>query len=152
MTQEFKPVCAIVIIAGVCLGEESGFMVGAMSGFVSNFIFGQGPWTPWQMFSLGIIGFLAGVFYKSGLISKNRFSLAIFGFIAVLAVYGGIMNLASVIMYRAEPSMGEILLSYARGFPFDMIHAVGTFIFLMLIGSELAEKIERTKIKFGLME
>ena len=55
MLPQFKPVVAIVIIAGVCFGAESGFLVGAMSGFVSNFFFGQGPWTPWQMFCFGII-------------------------------------------------------------------------------------------------
>jgi len=65
MVPQFKPVVAIVIIAGAALGAESGFAVGALSGFVSNFIFGQGPWTPWQMFAFGIIGFISGlVFYK----------------------------------------------------------------------------------------
>lgn len=34
MLPNFKPVCAIVIIAGVCFGAESGFLVGAVSGFV----------------------------------------------------------------------------------------------------------------------
>ena len=69
MLPQFKPVTAIVIIAGVGLGAEAGFLTGAMAGFVSNFFFGQGPWTPWQMFSFGIIGFLAGVIFSK---SKNR--------------------------------------------------------------------------------
>ena len=65
MVPQFKPVVALVIISGAALGAQSGFMVGALSGFVSNFIFGQGPWTPWQMFAFGIIGFFAGViFYR----------------------------------------------------------------------------------------
>ena len=61
---QFKPVVAIVVIAGVCLGKESGFLVGAMTAFVSNFIFGQGPWTPWQMFCWGLLGFLAGLIFN----------------------------------------------------------------------------------------
>lgn len=64
MLPQFKPVVAIVIIAGVSLGAEAGFLVGAVAGFVSNFFFGQGPWTPWQMFCFGIIGFLAGIFFR----------------------------------------------------------------------------------------
>ena len=65
MVPQFKPVVAIVIIVGAALGAESGFAVGAITGFVSNFIFGQGPWTPWQMFAFGLIGFFAGIiFYK----------------------------------------------------------------------------------------
>lgn len=54
-----------MILAGVGLGAEAGFLTGAMAGFVSNFFFGQGPWTPWQMFSFGIIGFLAGLLFRS---------------------------------------------------------------------------------------
>ena len=72
MTPQFKPVVAIVIISGVCFGGEAGFLVGAMTGFVSNFFFGQGPWTPWQMFCFGIIGFLAGILYKKGILKNNK--------------------------------------------------------------------------------
>ena len=65
MVPQFKPVVALVIITGAALGAQSGFAVGALSGFVSNFIFGQGPWTPWQMLAFGIIGFLSGIiFYR----------------------------------------------------------------------------------------
>ena len=60
---QFKPVCAIVVIAGACFGGESGFLVGAVAGFVSNFFFGQGPYTPWQMFCFGIVGFVAGLLF-----------------------------------------------------------------------------------------
>lgn len=62
----FKPVSAIVIMTGVVFGPETGFLTGALTGFVSNFIFGQGPWTPWQMFSWGMIGFLAGLLECAG--------------------------------------------------------------------------------------
>ena len=58
---QVKPVSALVIVAGVCLGAESGLLPGAMSAFLSNFFFGQGPWTPWQMFCWGLLGFLAGI-------------------------------------------------------------------------------------------
>lgn len=57
----FKPVSAIVIITAVAFGPETGFLTGALTGFLSNFIFGQGPWTPWQMFCWGMIGFVAGL-------------------------------------------------------------------------------------------
>ena len=66
----FKPVSAIVIMTGVVFGPESGFLTGALTGFVSNFIFGQGPWTPWQMFSWGMIGFIAGLLQNAGAFGK----------------------------------------------------------------------------------
>ncbi len=62
----FKPVSAIVIITAISFGPEAGFLTGALTGFVSNFIFGQGPWTPWQMFCWGMIGFIAGLLENKG--------------------------------------------------------------------------------------
>ncbi|MDR0347580.1 MAG: ECF transporter S component [Coriobacteriales bacterium] len=67
MLPQFKPLAAVVIITGVTLGAESGFLVGVMSAFVSNFIFGQGPWTPFQMLAFGLVGLVAGLlFYRRG--------------------------------------------------------------------------------------
>ena len=57
----FKPMLAIVMLTGIAFGPEAGFLCGAISGFASNFLFGQGPWTPWQMFAYGISGLLAGL-------------------------------------------------------------------------------------------
>ena len=82
MLPQVKPVAAIVIIAGVCLGGESGFVAGAMSGFISNFFFGQEPWTPWQMFGFGIIGCLSGFLSNRGLLKKARRHC---GYLAALA-------------------------------------------------------------------
>ena len=66
---DFKPVSAIAIIAGVAFGRRSGFMVGALAALASNFFFGQGPWTPWQMYAWGLIGYLAGALVQTGLFS-----------------------------------------------------------------------------------
>lgn len=78
MLPQFKPTAAIVIIAGVGLGAEAGFLTGALAGFVSNFFFGQGPWTPWQMFAFGIVGFLGGlIFRRKGRTMRNLRILSI---------------------------------------------------------------------------
>lgn len=55
---------ALVIVAGISMGPEAGFLVGALSRFVCNFYMGQGPWTPWQMFCWGLLGFLAGLAFN----------------------------------------------------------------------------------------
>ena len=60
----FKPIAALTIIAAVYLGGETGFMVGAMAALMSNFYFGQGPWTPFQMLAWGMIGLIAGYFLQ----------------------------------------------------------------------------------------
>ena len=63
---------AMVIISGVALGPEAGFMVGALARFVCNFYMGQGPWSPWQMFCWGLLGFLAGLTFNKVAV-RNRY-------------------------------------------------------------------------------
>ena len=68
---QFKPVLALVIVSGVALGGEAGFLTGALAMLLSNVMYGQGPWTPWQMFAMGLCGFLAGVLYRRGLLAAR---------------------------------------------------------------------------------
>ncbi len=151
---QVKPVSALVIISGVCLGSEAGFMIGALSGFCSNFYFGQGPWTPWQMFAFGIIGFLSGalrVLFISKDNTPKRISISLFAFMAVMVIYGGIMNTSTVLMYEPEPTVMMILAACGTGFIFDLTHAVSTVVFIFLFAKPLFEKIVRVKKKFGLL-
>ena len=152
MLPQFKPVAAIVIISGVAFGGETGFLVGAITAFVSNFFFGQGPWTPWQMFSFGIIGFLAGIMFQKGILRKTKTDMCVFGFLVTFVIYGGIMNPASVIMWQSNININMLLSSYVMGMPFDFIHAVSTVFFLFFAAEPMLEKLERIKIKYGLIE
>ncbi len=152
MLPQFKPVVALVIIAGVCFGGETGFLVGTVTGFVSNFFFGQGPWTPWQMFAFGIIGFLAGILFKKGFLRKTKASLCVFGFLTTFIVYGGIMNPASIIMVQNKITLEMILSACLVGMPFDLVHGISTAFFLWFISEAMIDKLERIKIKYGLIE
>ena len=153
MLSQFKPVMALTIIAGVALGGETGFLVGAVTMLASNILFSQGPWTPWQMFSMGIIGFLAGVLFRKGWLRRSRGSLAVFGAFAAVIIYGGIMNPASALMFNAESLNWTILLAYyVSGLPMDLIHAAATVIFLLLAAEPMLEKLDRIKVKYGLVE
>ena len=152
MLPQFKPVVAIVIIAGIAFGGEAGFLVGAVTGFVSNMFFGQGPWTPWQMFAFSIIGFLAGVLFKKGLLRRNTIALCIFGGLSTFFIYGGIMNPAAVLMFQAKPTIQMFYLAYIQGIPFDLVHAAATVVFLFFIAKPMLEKLDRIKVKYGLLE
>ena len=152
MLPQFKPVVAIVIISAVAFGAETGFLVGAVIGFVSNFFFGQGPWTPWQMFAFGIIGFLAGVLFRKGVLLRTRLSLCIFGGISTFFIYGGIMDPASVLIFQANPKAEMFLTAYLSGLPFNMIHAIATVFFIWVAAPAMLEKLDRIKIKYGLIE
>lgn len=151
MVPQFKPVVAVVIIAGVCFGAESGFLVGAMTGFVSNFFFGQGPWTPWQMFCFGIIGFLAGILFEKGLLQKSRKALCIYGGLTTFFIYGGLINISSLLMSTPIVTMESLLAVYTAAVWFDLIHAAATVIFLFFLAEPFLEKLERIKIKYGMM-
>jgi energy-coupling factor transport system substrate-specific component len=151
MLPAFKPMMAIVIISGIAFGPEAGFLVGVMSAFVSNFFFGQGPWTPWQMFALGLTGFLAGILIRKGILKKTRLSLSIYGFITTFLIYGGVMNLASVLMYNDQASMKMFLASYISGIPYDMVHAISTVFFLYFLSRPMIEKLDRIRIKYGML-
>ena len=153
MLPQFKPVLALVIISGVAFGGETGFLVGAVTMMVSNVLFSQGPWMPWQMFSMGIIGFLAGVLFRRGLLRRSRGSLATFGAFSAVIIYGGIMNPAAALMYNTQSINWEIILAYyVSGLPMDLIHAAATVIFIMIAAEPMLEKLDRIKVKYGLVE
>lgn len=155
MLPNFTPVMAIVIIAGVAFGCEGGFITGAMTMFVSNFIMGQGPWTPWQMFAMGLVGFLAGLFFAGSSVrtrNMTKLGLCIFGALICIVVYGGIMNPASVIMWQPNVNFSMIMASYVTGFPFDLAQATATVIVLWLVARPFLEKLDRVRIKFGVLK
>ncbi|MDE6110967.1 MAG: septum site-determining protein MinC, partial [Eubacterium sp.] len=115
-------------------------------------LYSQGPWTPWQMFAMGIIGFLAGVLYKKGLLRRSRILLCIFGAISAIVIYGGIVNPSALIWGNEGLNWSIILSYYVTGFPMDCIHAISTAIFLWFISEPMLEKLDRIKTKYGLIE
>ena len=153
MVPQFKPIAAIVIIAGASLGCETGFVVGSLTMFVSNIFVGQGPWTPWQMFAMGIIGFIAGLLFKKEIKTKLQLALfCIYGAVSVFIIYGGIVDTASFLMGSAEISWKGLLAIYAAGAVFNLIHALSTVIFLLILTKPILNKLKRVKIKYGLIE
>lgn len=152
MLPNFKPVTALTILAGVALGGETGFLVGAMTMLASNILFSQGPWTPWQMFAMGIIGFLAGVLFRKGWLRRTRGALAAFGVLAVLVIYGGIMNPASALLWTQSLEWEILLTYYLTGIPMDCVHAASTGLFLWFGAEAFLEKLDRIKTKYGLLQ
>ena len=143
-----KPVAAVIIVTGLCLGADCGFIAGAVTAFVSNMFFGQGPWTPWQMLAYGAVGYFAGT--AARYIGKNKLFVCAYGAAAVFVMYGGIMNAASVLMVQNAPTLGMFIASEAVGVPFDAVHAASTAAFLWIIVRPVAEKLQKIKLKHGL--
>lgn len=152
MLPQCKPVMALTILAGVSLGGESGFLVGSMTMLVSNILFSQGPWTPWQMFAMGLIGFLAGALTQKGLLRAKRGSLCVFGAVAAMVIYGGIMNPASSLLWSQTINGKILLMYYLAGFPMDCVQAAATALFLWFAAEPVLEKLERAKKKYDLKQ
>lgn len=173
---DFKPVSAIAIIAGVVFGRKSGFMVGALAALASNFFFGQGPWTPWQMYAWGLVGYGAGLLAaipvrasnrasesglaecgedrsprKQSLIERHAVIIYIYGFVSCL-MYGFILNAWSILsFYHAQASgLVGIFLVYATALPFDVTHGVATVVFLAALYAPWRRKLKRIKSKYGM--
>lgn len=145
----FKPIAAVVIAGAVCLGAERGYILGAFSAFVSNFIFGQGIWTPFQMVALGTVGFVAGLLFQR--VPPKRWQLAAFGFAIVFFFYGLLVDISSVLTMAADYSLKSILAIYISGAPYSAIFAGATAVFLFLFGEAFIKKINRIINKYGIL-
>ena len=151
MIPQFKPTVAIIIISAMALGSQRGFLIGVITAFVSNIFLGQGPWTPWQMFACGLIGFISGFMYKKEALPKTTVPICIFGFLITLLIYGGIMNPAALIMANDTIYMSTLAAYYISGIPYDIIHAASTVIFLIVLAKPMLTKLDRVKKKYGLL-
>lgn len=146
----FKPVTAITIISGVALGPEAGFIVGSMTAVVSNMFYGQGPWTPFQMFVWGFIGFLAGVIFRKSK-KPNRILLSIVG------AFGGVlfsllMDIWTTLSLDGEFLLSRYLVNVASSLSFMAIYAVSNIVFLIILAQPFLEKLNRIKIKYGIFD
>lgn len=154
----FKPMLAIVMLTGIAFGPESGFLCGAISGFASNFIFGQGPWTPWQMFAYGIAGLLAGLLTMWGVLKKTPkgwkdvIVLAVFGFLAILVIVGPLLDTSTFFTMATTYDTAAVLAVYAAGVPVNCIHGAAVALTMLLFGKPLLDRLRRIQVKYGMME
>lgn len=151
MVPHFKPMTAIIMISAIAFGPQTGFLVGAVSAFASNFIFGQGPWTPWQMMAYGIGGLLAGVVYRKGWLTRKPLWLAFFGLFAVALVVGPLLDCCTVFTSLTSFTWASVLFVFGQGVPVNLVHGACTFLTLLLFSKPLLEKLERIQVKYGMM-
>ncbi len=151
----FKPMAAIVMVAGVALGPSAGFVVGAFAALASSFIFGLGPWTPWQMLSFGMCGLVFGALAKGGIIPcdewswKARVAVAVGGGAFVLLVAGPILDTSSVFLMLSSITPEGVVAVYLAGVPVNAMQAVATGLTLALVGDPILERLSRLRKKFA---
>jgi Prenyltransferase and squalene oxidase repeat len=141
-----KPTTDIVVFAGYALGPAPGFAVGGLAALVSNFWFGQGPWTPWQMAGWGMCGLL-GAALAMGVRNAGRFSLAAACGFAGIA-YGLLLNFSLMATYGGDLSFERFLALEARAIPFDLAHAAGNVAFALIAGPAMVRMLVRFRQRF----
>ncbi len=143
----FKPVTAITVIAAIYLGREAGFAVGALSAVVSNFYFGQGPWTPFQMFAWGFLGFIAGVLAKP--LQKNKILLCVFGALAGI-VYSLTMDIWTTLWADGYFNLSRYIASAITALPVTVSYGISNIVFLLALYKPIGKMLSRLKTKYGL--
>ncbi len=137
----------VALLAGYALGGGPGFAVGALSGLVSNFWLGQGPWTPWQMAGWGLVGIGGAVLARLSGRRLGRVQLALWAGFAGFA-YGALLDLSVMVSYGGEQSLDRYLALSARGIPFNVIHAAGNFTLMLAAGPALVRMLDRYRDRF----
>lgn len=141
-----KPTTDIVVFAGYALGPAPGFAVGALTGLVSNFWFGQGPWTPWQMAGWGLCGVLGAALAIGGRNAGRLTLAAACGFAGI--AYGVLLNFSLMATYGGELSIERFLALEARAVPFDAAHAIGNVVFALVAGPAMVRMLVRFRRRF----
>ena len=148
----FKAIFAVIMLSGIAFGPEAGFMVGAISAFASNFFYGQGPYTPWQMMAYGAGGMLAGFCFAKGRLPQKPLTMAVFGFLAVVLWVGPLLDTSSVFLMLSDINWNSVLLTYGAGLSVNISQAACTVLIMLLFGRPLLDKLDRIKVKYGMME
>ena len=149
----FKPMTGIIMITGMAFGAGAGFLTGAVSAFVSNFIFGQGPWTPWQMFAYAVAGALAGFLRKRKILHEDRkFVTGVAGYLIVQLIVGPILDTSSIFTMGQPVNSAAAIAIYGSGVMPNLIHGIATLLTLILLCKPMMEKLQRMKLKYGMLE
>lgn len=142
----FKPITALTVLTAMYLGSEAGFLTGALSAVISNFYFGQGPWTPFQMMSWGLIGFTAGLLAQP--LKRHKWFLLCYGVIAGVA-YSFIMDIWTVLWYNGTFQWTLYTGALLSAIPYTCVYALSNVLFLLLFAKPFEQKLERIQVKYG---
>lgn len=141
-----KPELFILIMGAIVSGPETGFLMGTIIALTSNMYFGQGVWTPWQMFALGVIGLISGLMLNK---KTPTWVLTVWGFVSAF-VMGWIMDIYYILGFVDPITIKSVLTALAASFYFDVVHAIFTAVLLLLVGKRWIKIFSNYKQKYDL--
>lgn len=148
----FKAIFALIMLSGIAFGPETGFLVGAIAAFASNFFYGQGPYTPWQMMAYGAGGMLSGFLFAKKRLPRKPWVMAVVGFASVVLWVGPLLDCSHIFLMLAVINRESVIATFISGFYVNVSQAVCTAAVMLLLGNPMLEKLERIKLKYGMME
>ena len=131
----FKAAFALIMLAGIAFGPETGFIVGA-----------------WQMFAYGAGGMLAGFCFRTGWLPRKPWVMAIFGFLANIIWIGPLLDCSSLFLMLSRITWSAMVTIFTAGLYVNVMQGLGTAVVLFFLGRPMLEKLDRMKVKYGLME
>ena len=152
----FKAITGIIMITGIAFGAEAGFLTGAVAAFASNFFYGQGPWTPWQMMAYGAGGFFAGLIFRNRKMTAkpivNTIILTVYGFLSILCAVGPLLDSCTIFTTGSTITPAFVLSILASGLPHNVTHGTACAVTMLLFSRPLLDKLNRLQVKYGMME
>jgi len=145
---DVKPITAMTLVVGYSLGPLPGFTVGALGMLMSNFLLGQGPYTPWQMAAWGCVGLFGALL---GRLSGRHLARVPLAFCCAIAALGAkeMMNLYTWTI-GASHTPAALLAVTGAGLPFDLTDMVASFLFGLAFGPELARLLARMRARMDI--
>jgi energy-coupling factor transport system substrate-specific component len=140
-----KPTTVIVLISGYALGGAPGYVVGAVAALTSNFFFGQGPWTPWQMAGWGLTGVAGALLARVTRGHVGRLALACVSFVLGFA-FTALQDVGDWVTY-SDHSLAQLGVYVGKGVGFDFVFAASSFGFAMLFGPALIRTLQRFRTR-----
>lgn len=148
----FKPTFAVIMLAGVAFGPETGFIVGALGALGSDFFYGQGPFTPWQMMAYGMAGVLAGIGFAPGRLPRKNWVMGLYCFVCTVLLIGPLLDTSTVTIVATKFTWENMVPIYISGFPVNVSQGACSFVTMLLFGNAILEKLERVRTQYGMME
>ncbi len=148
----FKAAYALIMLSGIALGPEYGFMVGAVTAFVGDFFYGIGAYMPIQMAAYGAGGMLAGFIFQGDKSSRKPWITALIGFFTVIVWVGPLLDVGHLLVMGPDLDFVSLLSSLRSGLPVNITQGICTALIMLIFGKPLLEKLERVRLKYGMME
>jgi len=136
-----QPSTTIIICVSLVFGIRIGLTLAIITVFGSNLVLGFGPFMIMQLIAWCAVAFVSGLLGK--VYKKIPFP--------ILAVYSAFMGL----FYGFIVSLNMLFIGdwfmfvayYVAGIPFDIYHAVGNFLFFLVLGPIIIKIMEKEKNK-----